>query len=150
MVRTPYWFICNLKKYIYLLFTVITCANLENYFFCAKRVFSLYICWASSVPEVLRGLRVPLPQPISEEHVSVAPEKLRRGRAGRWADEADLIPAGENLALGVNYHRWGLYNWSQTEAKCWRWLSEGLMTWAEMSLPTIRVCLCFTFTLWLI
>lgn len=70
------------------------------------------------MPEVLSGLRVPLPWPISEEHVSMTPEELRRGGAGRRADEADLVPAGESLALGVNYHRWGLYNWSQTEAKC--------------------------------
>lgn len=70
------------------------------------------------MPEVLRGPSVPLPQPISEQHVSVAPEKLRRGGAGRRADEADLFPAGENPALGVNYHRWGLCNWSQTEAEC--------------------------------
>lgn len=70
------------------------------------------------MPEVLRGPSVPLPLPISEQHVSVAPEKLRRGRAGCRTDEADLFPAGENPALGVNYHRWGLCNWSQTEAKC--------------------------------
>lgn len=71
---------------------------------------------------MLSGLRVPLPRPISEEHVSMAPEELRRGGAGRWADEADLVPSGESLALGVNYHRWSLYSWSQAQAKGWRWL----------------------------
>ncbi len=35
------------------------------------------------MPEVLSGLRVPLPRPISEEHVSMAPEELGRGGAGR-------------------------------------------------------------------
>lgn len=70
------------------------------------------------MPEVLSGLRVPLPRPISKEHVSIAPEELRRGRAGRRADEADLVPAGESLALSVNYHGWSLYNLSQTDAKC--------------------------------
>lgn len=60
--------------------------------------------------EVLSGLRVPLPRPISEEHVSMAPEELGRGGAGRRADEADLVPPGESLALGVNYHRRSLYN----------------------------------------
>lgn len=70
------------------------------------------------MPEVLSGLRVSLPLPISEEHVSVAPEELRGGGAGRRADKADLVPAGKSLALWVNYHSRGLYNWSQTEAKC--------------------------------
>lgn len=69
------------------------------------------------MPEVLSGLRVPLPRPISEEHVSMAPEELGRGGAGRRADEADLVPSGESLALWVNYHRRSLYKWSQTEAK---------------------------------
>lgn len=115
---------------------------------CSKVEYNDYLralcqrCW--------EGWEFHLPQPISEEHVSVAPEKLRRGRAGRWADEADLVPAGENLALGVNYHSWGLCNWSQTEAESWRRLGECLMTWAKMSLPTFRVWLCFIFTTWLI
>lgn len=68
------------------------------------------------MPEVLSGLRVPLPRPISEEHVSMAPEDLGRGGAGRQADEADLVPPGERLALWVNHHRGSLYKWSQTEA----------------------------------
>lgn len=50
------------------------------------------------MPEVLSGLRVPLPRPISEEHVSMAPEELGRGGAGRRADKADLVPSGESLA----------------------------------------------------
>ncbi len=70
------------------------------------------------MPEVLSGLRAPLPRPISEEYVSMAPEELGRRGAGRRADEADLIPSGESLALRVNYHRRSLYNQSQTEAKC--------------------------------
>lgn len=45
----------------------------------------------------------------------MAPEKLWRGGAGCRADKADLVPAGKSLALWVNYHRRGLYNWSQTE-----------------------------------
>lgn len=58
-----------------------------------------------TLEEVLSGPRVSLPWPISEEHVSVTPEELRRGGTGRCADEADLIPAGEGLARGVNHHR---------------------------------------------
>lgn len=52
---------------------------------------------------------------MSKEYVSMAPEELWRGGAGRRADEADLVPVGEGLALWVNYDRWGLCNWSQTE-----------------------------------
>lgn len=36
----------------------------------------------STVLEVLSGLRVPLPRPISEEYVVMAPEELGRGGAG--------------------------------------------------------------------
>jgi len=46
----------------------------------------------------------------------VAPEELWRRGAGRRADKADLVPSGENLALGVNYYRRSLYNWRQREA----------------------------------
>lgn len=60
---------------------------------------------------MLSGLRVPLPQLISEELVSSAPDELGRGEAGRRADEADLIPSGEGLGLGVNYYRRSLCGW---------------------------------------
>lgn len=60
--------------------------------------------WKTTVPGVLSGPRVSLPRPISEEHVSVTPEELRRGGTGCCADEADLVPAGESLALGANDH----------------------------------------------
>lgn len=59
----------------------------------------------TAAPEVLSGPRVSLPRPISEEHVSVTPEELRRGGTGRCADKADLVPAGESAAQGVNDHR---------------------------------------------
>lgn len=58
---------------------------------------------------MLSGLRVPLPWLISEEDVSMTPEELWRGGAGRCADEVDLRPPGEGLALGADYHRRGLY-----------------------------------------
>ena len=79
--------------------------------------------------EVLSGLRAPLPRPISEEHVSMAPEELGRGGAGGRADEADLVPPGEGLALGVNYHRRSL---CKTESNTGRALTmtQGLVTTA--------------------
>lgn len=68
-------------------------------------------------PEVLSGLRVPLPRPISKEHVSVAPEEPGRRGAGSQADEADLVPSGESPALGVNHHRRSLYDWEAKRGK---------------------------------
>lgn len=38
----------------------------------------------------------------------MTPEELRRGGAGRCADEADLRTPGEGLSLGSDYHRRGL------------------------------------------
>lgn len=57
----------------------------------------------------------------------MAPEELGRGGAGRRADEADLIPSGESLALWVNYHRRSLYDWSEAEGKGLT-MTQGLVT----------------------
>lgn len=46
----------------------------------------------------------------------MTPEELGRGGAGRRADEADLVPAGEGQALGAQQHRRSLCQRSQTEA----------------------------------
>lgn len=45
-----------------------------------------------------------LPGAVSEEHVSVAPEEMWGGGAGRRADEADLVPSGEGSAPRLNFH----------------------------------------------
>lgn len=107
---------------------------------------------------MLSGQRVPLPRPISEKHVSMAPEELRRGRAGRRADKADFIPSGEGLALGADYHRRSLYRGIRgrktvdDSGACHRYMmsfitwfsyrrpnnSKPLLVWARMQLPTER------------